>query len=80
MFEYRPQFKQGVGGVAVLAVPEVPQEEGMVKFVWSALVNAATQYGVVAVGDERTGELAIAGVVSVGNWVIDGVASRVKSG
>lgn len=65
MFDFRPQFKQGVGGVALLTVPEVPEEDGMVKFVWSVLGNAATQYGVVAVGDERTGELRRLFVVSM---------------
>ncbi|MBI4034850.1 MAG: hypothetical protein HY381_00450 [Candidatus Chisholmbacteria bacterium] len=65
MFDYRPQFKEGVGGVALLTVPEVPTDEGMVEFVWGALGNAATQYGVIAVGDEQTGVLRRLFVVSM---------------
>lgn len=65
MFNYRAQFKEGVGGVALLTVPQVPTEEGMVEFVWSGLGNAATQYGVIAVGDERKGDLRRLFVVSM---------------
>lgn len=65
MFDFRPQFKQGVGGVALLTVPKVPADEEMVEFVWSALGNAATQYGLIAVGNEQTGDLKKLFVVSM---------------